>query len=124
VGVAGSVYQDLATEPGQIYSLDFWMAGNLENSPVMKRMEVFWEGASVGVFEYTNSSGNPAAPTWDFHQVGNLVASGTTTRLSFVSRTGSGYGPALDDVSVVLVPTPSAAALLGLGGLLAARRRR
>jgi hypothetical protein len=30
----------------------------------------------------------------------------------------------LDDISLTVVPTPGAAALLGLGGLLAARRRR
>lgn len=48
------------------------------------------------------------------------------TRLVFAPIASGAWGtyPGLDDVSLVVVPTPGAAAVFGLGGLLAARRRR
>lgn len=57
-------------------------------------------------------------------QVRTFVATSTTLTLSFTDAGGTGgnAGPALDNVS--LVPAPGAAALLGFGGLFAARRRR
>lgn len=57
-------------------------------------------------------------------EVRTFVANSTTLTLSFtdVAGTGGNAGPALDNIS--LVPASSPAALLGLGGLLAARRRR
>lgn len=124
----GSVYQDLHTVPNQVYELGFWMAGNAYNVPITKRMEVFWNGVSAGVFDWTNSSGNAAAPTWTPHVVGDLLATGTVTRLTFLSltnsQTGVGWGAAIDDVSVVPVPTASTAlSMLAIGGLAARRRR-
>lgn len=96
------------------------------------------------------TSGNPSAAntnsntnTWaifsfDFVYQGgtvNFVASaladaGTGNRFGYFARTGSSNNPipqtssAATDGSISFVPAPGAAALLGLGGLVAARRRR
>ena len=54
------------------------------------------------------------------------VSAGVT--LQFVAATGANIGSTMqlfiDDVSVSVVPAPGSAALIGLGGLVATRRRR
>jgi MYXO-CTERM domain-containing protein len=54
--------------------------------------------------------------------IGSFIADGTTQTIS-VSALGS-LGGIVNAIQVRQVPTPGAAALLGLGGLMAGRRRR
>jgi len=56
----------------------------------------------------------------------NFVATAASQALIFEPFAGTGEGGAIgiDGVSIDLIPTPGAAALLGLGGLVIARRRR
>ncbi|MGB1126525.1 MAG: DUF642 domain-containing protein [Phycisphaeraceae bacterium] len=56
-----------------------------------------------------------------------FTATATTTTLSFIStgeNGGGDRGPTIDNVRFDQVPEPSSLALLGLGGLCLARRRR
>ncbi len=113
----GGIQQALTTSPGQNYSLSFALSTNgFPSTPVIASVSVFWNGALLDTLT------SPAFGTWNVYNYDVVGANGSSSVLSFVSNTDGFFGTLLDDV--VVVPSPSAAALLGLGGLLAARRRR
>lgn len=98
---AGTIYQDLPTVAGRQYTLTFQMAGNFIPTPTVKSMEVFWDGASLGIFTFDVTGRSATNMGWTTRTVPSLVATGPTTRLKFVSLVNTAYGPALDDVHVV-----------------------
>ncbi|MEM1329953.1 MAG: hypothetical protein AAGG07_05275 [Planctomycetota bacterium] len=65
--------------------------------------------------------------TFNFTAIAGPDVSGGVT-LQFAAVTGAAQGSVsvlfIDDASVTIIPAPASAALLGLGGLAAARRRR
>jgi hypothetical protein len=67
----------------------------------VKSLQVFWNGASVGVFTHDVTGRTATDMGWTTRAVGSLVATGPVTRLAFLSTTPTAYGPALDDVHVV-----------------------
>lgn len=94
--------------------------------------EFFSELAGGGTSSAEILTGGPLALTdqWQTFNftvnAGPDVSGGVT--LQFVAATGADAGSTavlfLDDVSVSIVPAPASIAMLGMGGLLAARRRR
>lgn len=115
----GGVTQSFSTTIGTSYVVSFDMAGNPNNAPVVKPMEVSAAGQSaVFTFDITGTSLSNmgwVAHTWTF------VATAATTTLTFQSLTtppNVGWGPALDNVSVTVVPEPESSVLLALGGLI------
>jgi len=98
---AGTIYQDLPTVAGRQYVLTFQMAGNFTPNPTVKSMEIFWDGASLGIFTFDVTGRSATNMGWTTRTVPSLVATGPTTRLKFVSLVNTAYGPALDDVHVV-----------------------
>ena len=119
----GSVSQDLATNPGTIYRVEFWIAGNPDNSapddtgPSIKTMNAFF-GATMHSYRFDVTGHALADPGW-IHEQFLVTATESVTTLSFVS-TSSGYaGMTLDNVSVTpsSVPEPSSAAILLIGVL-------
>ena len=101
--VAGTIYQDLTTTPGQSYRLSFAMAGNTADKPAVKRMQVWWGSTLVGTPSF-NTAGK-SAENMGWVPVEYVVdATSSTTRLKFVSLEGSKEGPALDNVVVTSCP--------------------
>ena len=117
---AGAIYQDLSTIPGQQYRLRFAMSGNPENPPPVSEMEVWWGSYLVDTLSFDSTGHWLHDMGWGYHER-MVVATGGVTRLKFVSLTTLWHGgPALDDVSVVLIPEPATILplLCGLGGLV------
>ena len=86
------IYQDLATCPGQVYTLSYaWSPRGGYDS----KLEVHWNGAVLKSHE-GNMSG------WTY-ETWTVTASDTSTQLAFVETgTGDSYGMFLDAVSVVI----------------------
>ena len=111
-GLPDAIDQDVPTTPGEGYTVSFWLYNFTSGGD---NMRVLWDGTemfSIGgpAFEWTQFS---------FNAVGGA---GATTNLRFEGFDGPDV-IYLDDVAVT-VPTPGAAAILGLGGLATLRRRR
>jgi choice-of-anchor C domain-containing protein len=118
----GGIQQDLTTVPGMMYAVEFDMAGNPDGSPTVKTLQVSAGSASqTFTFDTTGAShGNMgwATKSWTF------VADAGITTLAFMSLDKGYYGPALDNVSVNLIPAPGAILLCGIGvGLVGWLRR-
>ena len=109
------VSQFLPTTPGADYELSFWMA---RSGLPPDNLFVRWGGQIVlDVFPI-----NSDYLEWKHFTV-QVHATLTATNLEF----GQDYFPGaflLDDVSVVQVPAPGSAAVLGVAGCCALRRRR
>ena len=122
VGVV-SAFQDV--------TISFWAMGLGEVGGV-SFAEFFSEIDGGGVSSSELLGGAPLFVTsdWQFYSfdttTGADVSGGVT--LQFAAVTGANIGSTMqlfiDDVSVSIVPAPSSAALLGLGGLFTSRRRR
>ena len=132
VGQTGGISQtidDLIV--GTIYDLSFAMSGNPFGAPFVKSLTLDVGGASetftydIATNENTNSNMKWQAFTFRF------TATGTSALLTFTDNVGTGWGAALDNVSIAPVgttpiPVPAALPLLlaGLGGLALLRRPR
>jgi choice-of-anchor C domain-containing protein len=116
----GGIAQSFSTVAGQQYMVTFDLAGNLFNIPVIKTVRLSAAGQSQDFsFNVTGHSAQSlgwVTDTWMF------TASGPTTILEFdtADHPPTGWGPALDNVSVVplggeTVPEPGSLLLLGSG---------
>lgn len=119
-----SVTQTITTQPGKTYQLTFSMAAEIYGGPAIRTMDVLWNNTVVSSpsFQYTGQG--PDNMGWAQFSL-NVVGTGTDA-LSFLATSEGNYGPALDNVSLVLVPEPTTATLVGLGliGFALSKRRR
>jgi len=118
------------TIAGETYLVEFYMSGNPAGSPGTKTLKAIVQtGPSTyeQTFTYdTVAKGNSLTDMkWEL-QSWYFTAQGATTTLGFASLTSTAYGPALDNVSVELVPEPLtlAGVLLGVGCAAGYVRRR
>ncbi len=97
----GSIYQDFTTEKGKNYTLSFDLAGNpfSGNSPLIKKMQVFWEETLVDTLSFNTIERAANNMGWANYKY-NLFASNNTTRLRFRSLTNGNQGAALDNIKV------------------------
>lgn len=106
--VQGGIAQTFATTPGMRYRVTFDLAGNPNRPPEIKRFQVSAAGQSAELsFNAKGKNGRNMgwqATTWTF------TASQAATTLEFKSLTTSpqtGYGAAIDNVSVVPDTAPA-----------------
>jgi choice-of-anchor C domain-containing protein len=124
----GGVEQTISTAVGQSYLVTFDMAGNPDNGPTIKTMDVLAIGTTTQSQSYSfDITGmTRASMGWTPMQF-SFVADAPLTTLQFLSTvTGSenAWGPALDNVSVVPVPAAALLGLLGLGAATVRLRKR
>jgi choice-of-anchor C domain-containing protein len=116
----GSISQTFPTTPGQAYLVTFDMAGNPDGGPALKSLEISAAGQSA-VVSFLNSNQTHSNMGYQPREFPFLATDPSTT-LTFVSLSGTGYGPVIDNVAVIAVPEPSTLAAAALA-LLATRRR-
>ena len=130
------LFQDLTTSNGATYTLSFWAYD--DGTP--SELQVLWGGTTVVDLggPPASASGYGTPGVYALYSVTGLVASSTTTRITFIERQDPGYN-GLDDVCVDLVgstcpttstdvPEPASSMLISLGILALAfcsgRRKR
>jgi len=122
----GVLQQTFSTVPGTLYTLSFdfgkWEPAGATGGSASLRVLVI-SGAST-VLDQTVLASTGAAVNWwqSYSFVFTATEASTVLRFSDESIGTSSFDGLLDNVSVI--PSPSAAGLLGLAGLMASRRRR
>jgi choice-of-anchor C domain-containing protein len=109
---SGLIHQTIATVPGTTYRLTFDLSGNPDGGTTTKTLQVGF-GAATQTFNFdTTTTTRPnmqwSAQTWD------IVATTSSSVLSFENIGTGPYGAALDNVSLTVIPEPTALTLAGL----------
>jgi len=112
--------QTVAVTPGTDYQLSGWFASLFGGAPSSVEFRI--DGQLIQPnFTLTSNIG-----AWEEHAV--TFNSGQRSQISIeiwdTSGVASGNDYAIDDISLAAVPAPGAMGLIGVGGLLASRRRR
>ncbi len=131
---SGSISQLITgLSAGQQYTIRFDLSGNPDSKSV-KGVGVFTDGAwdassSDHLYTFdTNAANNTKTAMGWSPQVYTFIASATEQTLTFLSTTGTGWGAAIDNVTIAATPIPGAILLFGsaLGGMgfLGYRRKK
>ncbi len=124
----GGVQQVITTTPGDTYVVTFDMAGNPDNGPTIKTMDVLAIGTTTQSQSYSfDITGKTRSAMGWLPMQFVFTADTDSTTLQFMSTvTGSqnAWGPALDNVNVVPVPGAVLLGMLGMGVAGAKLRRR
>jgi choice-of-anchor C domain-containing protein len=120
----GWISQSFATQTGYQYQVTFWLAGNPVGAPTVKTLYVAVGDVIDRVFHFDITGHSITNMGWT-EQSFTFTATGTTSTLLFKSGDATNYGPAIDLVSVNLVPLPAAFLLFGpgLAGIALLRRK-
>lgn len=112
----------LGLTPGERYVVtgDFFLTYASSGNFFSKSFGVRVDGDIV--FEASRSEISETA--WNSFSA-EFIAGSTQAIVSIASeRNGTDYGYSVDNITMAVIPGPASAALVGLGGIFAARRRR
>lgn len=116
----GGIFQEFDTTPGQKYKVLFDIAGNVDNYPLIKEMQVSAAGQSQNYsFDITGHSHEDMG--WTENSF-TFIADSSLTTLAFDSLKDDSYGAALDNIRVTEdTPSPApepSSMVLGIMSLL------
>jgi choice-of-anchor C domain-containing protein len=97
----GAIEQDIATAPGAVYRLTFWLSGEPLSSPTLKHVRL-----TAGATTQDQAYDITDAWHWDMawsQRTFDFAATGSTTTLRLASMDATQWGPALDSMKVELV---------------------
>jgi choice-of-anchor C domain-containing protein len=104
---AGAISQTFATTIGNTYTVSFYLSGNPAGPPTVKTLDVGATGGTVSHYTFDTTASALANMNWMAESY-SVLATTTSTTLSFVSTTPGPFGPAIDNVVVTeTVPTKS-----------------
>jgi choice-of-anchor C domain-containing protein len=121
----GKISHNFDTVPGGKYSVSFDLSGNPWGGAVQP-LQVFILGSgNSSLFSIQYNNDNPysnisvsvpgfTGMIWN-NKTFEFTATSDLTKIVFQSLTSGNYGPAIDNVSVEVVPIPSGLLLLGSG---------
>lgn len=98
---AGAIEQSIATAPGAVYRLTFWMSGEPFSAPTIKHMRVN-AGPVQQDFAFDNTPAWHWDMAWEQHTL-DFTANSSTSTLRFTSLETTAWGPAVDSMKVELV---------------------
>ena len=102
----GTIYQDVATTPGQSYKVRFAYAGNPEcGSPTLKTANAFWNSQMLTNLSFDITGHTTTNMGWLYYEQ-SVTATSTNSRLRFQATSSSFCGLTLDDVSVTPTSAP------------------
>jgi hypothetical protein len=96
--LAGTIYRDVPTVPGNSYVLKFAFTGNPEDASI-KEAKVFWDGGEIADLTADTHGRSFTDMGWKYYQY-TLKAAKDITRIKFKSLTFNALGPVIDDVSL------------------------
>lgn len=116
-----NMFQDVATTPGQGYTLSFWYSPRPGQPASTNPVEVYWDGV---LLDTRTGVGGPNT-VWTQFSYTVYGSVGPDTRLLFLAvGTSDSLGGYLDDVALeAAVPEPGTLLLVGSGLAVLARRR-
>jgi choice-of-anchor C domain-containing protein len=125
---AGGISQTFDTIAGELYSVDFLLAGNPVGGAGTRTVLVSATGNAAVEYGFDTTGTSTGDMGWE-GRIYMFTATGASTTVSFASLNNNPYGPALDNVAVSLtaVPEPAIWAMmiggLGLVGMQMRRRQ-
>jgi hypothetical protein len=87
-----SIYQDVPTKPGRIYTLIFYTSSNVD--PILNGLTIEWNDVPIDTIS------TPVQGQWTEHSY-SVEATSELSRLRFVGNIGGGQGSFLDNVSLL-----------------------
>lgn len=102
----GALGRDIATEPGQTYTVSFAHAGHPVCVTPVTTLTASFGSQSLGTFRFDSTGHSLQDMGWHYEAI-TVIATAPSTRIRFASTTPGGCGPALDDLAVSAVGVAS-----------------